>query len=235
MSISILCPTRKRKLGFFEMFSSALMTSSNPIEFVIAVDQGDSETFDYTSDLGSGFGISVNVVEIPSGTIYGDLHNICASSAKYDILMGAADDIVFRTKDWDKEVISAFNGIADKIAYVYPDDGYHGEALGTHGFFHKNWFKALGYLYPPIFNVDYSDNYIMDVARGVDRAIYLPNVLVEHMHWTFGKSKFDDTSARAHHRRMITNNPLIYDNSKGLVNIDIVKLKGTIVNHYEEK
>jgi hypothetical protein len=228
MSISILCPTRKRRLGFLGMASSALMTSSAPLEFIVAVDQGDSETFDYTAELGSGFGISVKVVEIPTGTIYGDLHNLCAGCAKHDILMGAADDIVFRTHGWDKVVLAAFDGIPDKIAYVYPNDGHHGEVLGTHGFFHRKWYDILGYLCPPIFSVDYSDNYIMDVARGVGRAVYLDNILVEHMHWTFSKSDFDDTAREGHIRRRATDNAAIYQTAKIMIENDIVKLKGAI-------
>ena len=225
MSISILCPTRKRRLGLYKMISSALTTSNTSLEFVVAVDQGDSETLDYASVLVEGFGISVKVVEIPTETIYGDLHNVCASRAEFDVLMGAADDIVFRTHGWDKVVLAAFDSIPDKIAYVYPNDGHHGEVLGTHGFFHRKWYETLGYLCPPIFSVDYSDNYIMDVARGVGRAVYLDNVLVEHMHWTFSKSDFDDTAKEGHMRRRATDNAAIYATAKIMIENDIAKLR----------
>lgn len=228
MSISILCPTRKRKDGFYRMIMSALQMSTCPLEFVVAVDDGDQESLDYVLDIDERSDLSISLLNIPKGTIYGDLHNICAEYARYDIMMGAADDIVFRTSDWDKVVLSVFEGLQDKIAYVYPNDGFNGEALGTHGFFHKKWFETLGHLCPPIFTVDYSDNYIMDVARGVGRAIYLKDVLVEHMHWSFHKSAFDNTAREGHIRRLSTDNSAIYQMSKIMIENDIAKLKANI-------
>ena len=223
MSISILCPTRNRVESFKRMWESAMHTASQPqlLEFVICYDIDDTESAKITAS-------NITSVCSPFGEIYSNLHNLCASHAKHDILMGAADDIVFRTMDWDREVIATFNGLKNGIGYVYPNDGFHGEKLGTHGFFHRNWFNTLGYLSPPIFTVDYSDNYVMDVARGVDRCIYLSEILVEHLHWTFGKSPFDATSAEAHHRRMATSNQSIYDGSKDLIYSDIQKLKAML-------
>ena len=139
--------------------------------------------------------------------------------------MGCADDVIFRTNGWDTAVIEEFNKLDDKIGFVYPNDGHHGENLGTHGFFHKNWFNTLGYISPPIFNVDYSDNYVMNVAKGVERCIYLPNILIEHMHWTFGKSDFDVTAKEGHARRLSTNNANIFRQSHQMQLDDIQKLK----------
>jgi hypothetical protein len=68
----------------------------------------------------------------------------------------------------------------------------------------------------------------MDVARGVGRAVYLDNILVEHMHWTFSKSDFDDTAREGHIRRRATDNAAIYQTAKIMIENDIVKLKGAI-------
>ena len=57
---------------------------------------------------------------------------------------------------------------------------------------HKNWIKALGYICPPIFSGDYSDTWINDIARKVDRAIYI-DILIEHMHPDLGKTEVDET------------------------------------------
>lgn len=220
MSISILCPTRNRTNDFLRMYYSALEKSCQPdqIEFVICVDQ---------DDIGSQQICGKNITSFisPPDHIYSNLHNLCASKAQHDILMGAADDIVFRTLGWDDLVRQEFEKLDDKIAYVYPNDGAHGVNLGTHGFFHKKWFETLGYLSPPIFTIDYSDNYVMDVARGVGRAIYLPNVLVEHMHWSFGKSEVDQTALEGCRRRQQTDNQRIFLESSQLIRTDITKLK----------
>jgi len=138
-----------------------------------------------------------------------------------------ADDLIFRSQGWDTSIKDVFKQYNDKIAYVYPNDGHWGSELGTHGMFHKNWYNVLGYITPSIFTVDYSDNYIMDISRGLGRAIYMSEILVEHMHWTFGKSDFDQTAQEAHGRRKTTNNQAVYqsDGTKRLQVQDIEKLK----------
>ena len=223
--ISILCPTRNRTAGLSRMWQSALDTADNPdcLELVIYVDHDDEATHKF---LECNLPEALVIISNPDKPeIYSNLHNICCNGCTHDILMGCADDVVFRTNGWDTAVIEEFNKLDDKIGFVYPNDGHHGENLGTHGFFHKNWFNTLGYISPPIFNVDYSDNYVMNVAKGVERCIYLPKILIEHMHWTFGKSDFDVTAKEGHARRLSTNNANIFRQSHQMQLDDIQKLK----------
>ena len=223
--ISILCPTRNRTAGLSRMWQSALDTADNPdcLELVIYVDHDDEATHKF---LECNLPEALVIISNPDKPeIYSNLHNICCNGCTHDIFMSCADDVVFRTNGWDTAVIDEFNKLDDKIGFVYPNDGHHGENLGTHGFFHKNWFNTLGYISPPIFSVDYSDNYIMNIASAIDRIIYLPNVLVEHMHWTFGKSEFDSTAQNAHARRLSSNNHDIFNASQQLQSLDIEKLK----------
>ena len=216
--ISILCPTKCRPDGLKRMWNSALETSNCDLELVLYVEEYDLETLNL--DL---FGDVKKIIS--DGTqIYSNLHNICCQNSKYDLVMGAADDIIFRTPRWSDKVLSTFDEIKDKIGYVFPNDGHHGGNLGTHGFFHKNWFNCLGYLSPPIFTVDYSDNYVMDLSRSINRCFYFPDVLVEHMHWTFGKSEFDKTAQDAHKKRISTDNRSIYESCESTLNSDRDKL-----------
>lgn len=206
--ISILCPTRKRVDGLNRMMDSALKTSSLPLEFCLYVDYDDEETLGFLS---KSFGIAYKVSTKEKKEIYSNLHNICASISSHDILFLAADDIIFRTQGWDEQIVNAFEYLPDdKIGFVFPNDGHWYDKLGTHGAIHRNWVNALGYINPPIFTVDYSDNYINDLAESLGRRFYLDSVLVEHMHWTFNKSAFDETAQEAHARRASTNNGDIY-------------------------
>jgi hypothetical protein len=227
--ISLLCPTRNRVDMLRRMWVSACDTANNPddLELVLYVDKDDTETL--TLNPMQHRGTIKHIMENKKEP-YGNLHNICAANASHDILMGCADDVVFRTQGWDTKVLAEFDRIPDKIGYIYPNDGHHGENLGTHGFFHKNWLDVLGYLVPPIFTVDYSDNYVMDVSKGIGRSIYIEDILVEHMHWTFGKSEFDSTSREAHIRRNRDNNAKIYKESQDRIKEDI-----RILNNYVSK
>lgn len=209
--ISLLCPTRKRVSGLKRMWDSALNTADNPeyIELVIYVDHDDQETLDFLS-INKTEQFKIIHEDLYKKEIYSNLHNICCEHASADIVFGCADDLIFRTNGWDSIVLSKFKDYDDGLIFAYPNDGYWGEKFGTHGFFHKNWFNVLGYLSPPIFTVGYSDNYINDIAKAIDRFIYLDNILIEHMHWTFGKMEMDTTAKEAHHRRSTTNNDAIY-------------------------
>ena len=228
--ISLLCPTRNRPDGLETMWMSAIEMADNPesIELVLYIDDDDKNSISKSNDLRERFGDQINATVGKRGEeIYSNLHNICCSKSRADIFFGCADDLIFRTTGWDSRARHHFEKIADKIAYIFPDDGHWGEELGTHGFFHRKWYEALGYLSPPVFTVDYSDNYVADISRAVGRYIYMPEVLVEHMHWTFGKSAFDKTAQEAHVRRHLTDNAALYRSSEteNIKKIDIKKLQ----------
>jgi len=230
--ISLLCPTKNRTDSLLRMWKSVLDTADNPsqIELVLYVDYDDNKTIEF---LNSNLDNCLVMMSHPEHKeIYSNLHNICCAASSADIVMSAADDIIFRSKSWDTKIIEIFDHIDDNIAYVYPNDGFNGIKLGTHGFFHKDWFKTLGHLSPPIFSVDYSDNYTMDVAKGVERCFYIDDMLVEHMHWTIGKSPFDETFREAHQRRSVTDNKSIYESesTRSMVREDIEKLNRIIKN-----
>ena len=236
-NISLLCPTRNRPAGLERMWESAMQTAKNPqkIELVLYIDNDDQSSILKSKDLVDSFGDQINIIIGKKGEeIYSNLHNVCCSKARSDIFFGSADDLIFRTKEWDSVAIDRFDEIPDKIGYIFPNDGHWGDELGTHGFFHKRWFDALGYLSPPISTVDYSDNYINDVASAINRRFYMDTVLIEHMHWTFGKMKMDQTAIEAHQRRSQTNNASVYQSFKTTQKQreDIEKLRG-MMNEYE--
>ena len=76
----------------------------------------------------------------------------------------------------------------------------------------------MGYLAPPIFTVDYSDNYVNDLSNAIGRRFYIEDIFIEHMHWTFGKMEMDTTAKDAHQRRHSTNNAEIYSSFETMQN-----------------
>lgn len=230
--ISLLCPTRKRIQNLERMWNSAISLAGMPenIELVLYIDKDDTETINILNNNTFTRYSQITIILEEKKEIYSNLHNICAFKSKYDIIMGAADDIIFRTHNWDLKIIDHFTKLPnDKIGYIYPNDGFNGEKLGTHGFFHKNWINTLGYLSPPIFSVDYSDNYVMELAQSVNRCIFDSTILVEHMHWSIGKAIFDITAREGHYRRLHNDNKGIFESSKlDIMQKDIQKLKDFI-------
>ena len=48
----------------------------------------------------------------------------------------------------------------------------------------------------PFFEHFFIDSWIWLLAKSLDRAIYIPEILVEHRHWKIGKSDKDETYER---------------------------------------
>jgi hypothetical protein len=118
--------------------------------------------------------------------------NRCADVATGEILMQAGDDIVFKTKGWDDQVRRAFAAFSDRLVFVHGNDGVYGPKFGTHGFLHRRWVEALGYMSPPYFSSDYGDTWMNEVANAINRRVYLPFV-TEHLHPMAGKAEWDQT------------------------------------------
>jgi hypothetical protein len=216
--ISILIPTRKRPHNIKRLWDSVVRTAQKPmeIELVLYIDEDDN---------------TYKNLKVPMKIIKGerivlsDMWNKCAEVASNNIMMYCGDDIVFRTKHWDREVINTFDKLEDKIGYVFGRDGsVHDGKYGTHGFVHKNWFNALGYICPPVFSGDYSDTWINDVAKLVDRHIFI-DILTEHMHPDFAKTELDDTYREKYARMNEDKTADIYFSMAGERMDDATKLR----------
>lgn len=185
--ISVLVPTRNRPQNVQRLWKSILDTAQSPseIEMVLYVDDDDTSYDD--------LGLPVKIVKGPR-IVLSEMWNKAAEEALGEILMYAADDIVFRTANWDGIVNSTFKNIPDGIGFVFGNDGskVHDGRYGTHGFVTKKWVDTLGYVCPPHFSGDYSDTWINDIAKMVGRHIHV-DIMTEHLHPDFGKTELDAT------------------------------------------
>ena len=126
--ISILCPTRERPDQVLRLIESVLENAQRPetLEILFYIDN-DDETFPNIDR----FGKAARVFRGPR-TWISNAHNILYSYCKGEIVMTAADDLVFRTPGWDSAVYTAFDSIEDKIALVYGND--LGKVCGNYWF-----------------------------------------------------------------------------------------------------
>lgn len=100
------------------------------------------------------------------------------------------DDNRPRTTGWDTRIIEA---LQDKpFAFgndLYPrDPGSH----CAHIFCRSEIVKTLGYLGPPTLKHMFVDNVWLEWGRACGIA-YLDDVIIEHLHFTTGKSAYDET------------------------------------------
>lgn len=189
MKISILVPTRNRPKNVQRLINSAYETSDLPPEFFFYVDNDDPArhvTIDILNYCGAHWIMGERIT-------LSQMWNELAEVATHDILMHCGDDIVFRTMYWDKRVVETFESHRDKLILVHGDDGFQHDRVATHGFYHRNWVEVLGRFVPPYFSSDYNDLWLTEVADAVQRRVYLPDVLTEHMHPSAGKGDLDQT------------------------------------------
>lgn len=128
--------------------------------------------------------------------VLSQMWNRCWQASTGEIFGHMGDDIIFRTKGWDRVVREAFSKFPDRILFAYGDDGSNESArndFGTHGFIHKNWTDVVGYFVPPYYVSDYNDTHLNDISKALDRHHHI-DILTEHMHYTLGKSEIDQNT-----------------------------------------
>jgi hypothetical protein len=180
--ISLLVPSRGTPERLETMLKSVedTVTLLNNIQIVLRLDDDDPSLDDYYA-LRNKISLSIALVVRPS--IFPDmgrLWNECFAHSYGEILQVASDDLVYRTKDWDLAVYSAFEECSDKMLLVYGKDGGMNERLATHPFLHREWVHTVGYLTPPYALVYGNDDWIFLMAKELGRTKYLPDVFIEH-------------------------------------------------------
>lgn len=189
-TISVIVPTRNRPERLRALWQSAKDTASSMPEFCTYIDEDDTVSVPVCEELGIKY-------RQGSRKVYTQNYNEAAVLATGSIFFDVADDFLFREKDWDLKVIAEFDKVPDKIILVHGYDGSEGPENATHFFVHRRWVDALGYLFPPYFRWANADVWMTRVAKMINRQVYLPTMLVEHMHCRDGKAPVDSTYIEA--------------------------------------
>lgn len=100
----------------------------------------------------------------------------------------ASDDAVGRTARWDTLLAEA--ATPDRICW--PSDLIRGHC--TQPFIGGDLCRAVGWFMPPIFGHLYCDKVWGDIAEVIG-GTYMPEVVLEHMHFSTGKTQADQTTA----------------------------------------
>jgi len=185
--ISLLLPTRQRPDNLHRLARSVAATAAGPVEFSVYVDDDDPESARQARELGM-------TVTVGPRVVLSEMWNVAQRAATADVFMHCGDDLVFRTPGWDQLVLREFEKVPDRLVFVHGDD-LSGNAHngGTHGFLHRRWVDLVGYFVPPLFSSDWNDTWLNCVADLIGRRVYLPGVVTEHMHPSFGKAELDQT------------------------------------------
>ena len=120
------------------------------------------------------------------------------------------DDIIFRSPDWDALLTAHFASHPDGVLMVHGRDDIHDARFGTHCFISRTWYEACGELFPGIYESEWVDTHLNDVANALDRRIYDEAIFTEHMHFANGKAAQDGTYTERIARHAAQNTNQVY-------------------------
>ena len=215
----VVVPSRGRPGNIERLHRAMLQTCSLDTQLVVGLDTDDEHNYQRID------GVEYEVRD--------DLHYVTGWNNElvkgrlgdYEIIAaGIGDDNLPRTTYWDTQVKWAL----EQVPFAFCNDLYPRApgSLSCHMFMRREVVEKLGYVGPPSIAHMYVD--VAWMAWGLACGVkYLHEVIVEHMHFTTGKSQNDSTYSGS--QALIgpdLENWHAYGRNGGL-NADIEKLGGT--------
>ena len=193
-SISILLPTRGRPELVGRLLQSVVEMTADPsrIEIILYADEDDPASHDIQCEE-----ISVTRIIGPSLSM-GGLNTACYRRSTGDIIVPLNDDMVIRTSGWDRRVDEVHAKFHDRIYLAYPNDLHSGQTFPSTPILSRTTCEALVHPFPEVYKGGFIDYHVMDIfkrlqALGQDRIHYLEGVVIEHLHYRYGKAEIDAT------------------------------------------
>lgn len=165
--ISLLLPSRERSKKFYRMVSSLIdtCTDHDRIELLILLDSDDKEIELYKkiiNDLNNKIYIKIFIYNTST---HAKRNNYLAHRATGEILFPINDDIIFKSKNWDKIIDYEFSKIIEEPLCLWINSGQKYNYLHCDfPIVNRLWFKRLGYIASEFFNFWYLDTWICDLC-----------------------------------------------------------------------
>lgn len=182
MSILAICPSRERPTRAAATYKSFLDTKAGlKTDLLFALDEDDPTLPEYRD---------LPAAVFPKTTMVNSMNRAVAMEVDdYDIIGFVGDDCLFRTPGWDEIFEATLKEHGPGI--VYGNDCGRKDFPGTHPFVSSSIIKVLGWFWQPSMRHLYVDYVLRDIGKGVGVYHFCPGVVIEHMHYVFGKADRD--------------------------------------------
>lgn len=178
-------PSRLRPRSLQRFFNAYEDTGADS-EGVVWVDDDDPHIIQYQCVI---FPLKWIMLTQPPLGSNGDIANAFFSLFPNEPWYGfLADDVVPRTPHWDEKLIEA-----GKDGLSYCEDYLNADRQPTHFVVNGDWVRETGWLALPGCKRTYIDNAWFEIAKRKKKITYLNNVVLEHLHFSNGKSPMDET------------------------------------------
>jgi hypothetical protein len=183
-------------------------------DLMFAIDEDDADSYPRID----GVLYEVNPRMGMNGTL-NYVANKYANSYKYIVFMG--DDHRVRTFGWDLVMAEKIGS----LGVAYGNDLIQGQALPTAVMMSSKIIKAIGYMAPPKQKHMYLDNFWLDLGTRLNAIHYLEDVIIEHLHFSVGKSDMDSGYQETNDSAIYNADKVAYDEYLSTqMDIDIEKI-----------
>lgn len=191
----VIVPSRGRPQNIRDLITQWVNTETHAT-LIVAVDDDDPELDAYRRILRNEESEQYQLVVGPRLRLAGTLNAVAMSrvmrggTMPHDIIGFMGDDHRPRTLHWDRDIRDVVKQRGSSI--VYGNDLFQGPNLPTAVFITADILATLGYFCPPGLVHMYLDNAWMRWGETMNRLVYLPNTVIEHMHPIAQKAEWDD-------------------------------------------
>ena len=219
--VLLIVPTRSRPDSSVE-FYNLFIKNSYITDLMFALDDDDEHNYPR---------LSKALYEInPRGRVgMNDKLNLVATkyAGEYEYIAFLGDDHRILTDGWDKKLVESISDIDNGIAYG--NDLHQKDNLPTAVLMDSNIIKVLGYMAPPEQQHLYLDNFWKELGMRLNTLKYCPDVILEHLHFSIGKSEEDNQYREVNSGEMYEKDKASYGNYLILqIYNDVVKLNKSI-------
>jgi len=148
LNISILLPTRENIKFLEKAINSILKNAYNPkkIEILLAVDDNDRKTIEYTQKFRNKNNFKCLILKQGEGYFDAGIRlNELAKISKGDLLFCFCDDMVIKTKNWDKILLNTANRLnKDKVFTLYPIHNQSNKNWPITPIITREWYNIVG-------------------------------------------------------------------------------------------
>ncbi len=181
-ALSLIVPTKERPRQLRQLLQSLAATAADPaaLEVVLVIDAGDHESMAFGCDR-----VPLKKVVVEPGRSMGTLNTAGYEASAGNYLMLLNDDVIARTRKWDRKVLACFRDFPDGIALVHVNDGLFGAGMCTFPIVSRRFCELTGGICPRDYLRYRIDDHIEDIFNlltflGERRTLYLPDVVFEH-------------------------------------------------------
>lgn len=206
MRMLTIIPTRGRNDNAIRLFE-AINATADFTEVVFAIDADDVKTYQGLMHETQGLD-NVKVCIADRMGMNGTLNYWALWFAPdYDYICFMGDDHLPRTGGWDTKLAEA---IGSEPGIAYGNDLLQGENLPTAVVMSSKIIRATGFMSPPNLKHLFLDNYWLAMGQALGNANYLPDVILEHLHYTNGKAEHDERYAAVNNPEMHNGDQAIF-------------------------